>query len=140
MKLPTKRLAVLAMGAALALLMGAPTSAGLGQDDVPLMYDGCLILRLRAGSGGMTAAQRVEEIQIRMQDLMAQQFAHDGKNIVGRISAKKWKKEWTIGTPDCLLLTVTTADARVNNTNAKWLARYWRDRMLQAMIIATKTG
>ena len=140
MKLPSTRLAVLAMGAALALIMGAPTSAGLGQDNVPLMHDGYLILRLRAGSGGMTAGQRVNEIQLRMQDLMAQQFAHESKDIVGRIAAKRWGKEWIIATPDRLLLTVTQADAHVNDTSPAWLARHWRDRMMQAMIIATRTG
>jgi hypothetical protein len=120
--------------------MGVPTCASLGQDRVPLMHDGYTILRIRVGSGGMTAMQRVEEIQLRMQDLMAQQFHAETQDIVGRVSAHRWGKEMVIGTPDCLLLTVTQADARANHSSAQWLANHWRDRMLEALIIATRTG
>ena len=135
-----KRLAVGAAGLALALIMGMPTCASLGQDNVPLMHDGYLILRLRVGSGKLTAAQRMEEIQLRMQDLMSQQFGQEGRDVVGKIAARKWGKEMVIGTPDCLLLTVTRADAKANSSSVAWLAHHWRDRMVEAMIIATRTG
>ena len=136
----SKRLAVLPVGLALALLVGVPTCASLGQDRVPLQHDGYLILRIRVGSGGMTPAQRVSEIQLRMQDLMSQQFHSETTDIVGRVAAQRWGKEMVIGTPDCLLLTITSADAQANHSSVQWLSRYWRDRMLEALIIATRTG
>ena len=135
-----KRLAVAAVALGLALIMGAPTCASLGQDEVPLQHDGYVILRLRVGNGGMTAEQRVEEIQLRVQDLMSQQFAQESRDIVGQISARKWGSEMVIGTPDCLLLTVTRADAKANHSSVPRLARYWRNRMVEVMIIATRTG
>ena len=136
----TKRPAALAAGLALCLLMGVPTCASLGQDRVPLQHDGYLILRIRVGSGGMTPAQRVSEIQMRMHDLMAQQFHSETVDVIGRVSTQRWGQEMVIGTPDHLLLTVTQADARANHSSVKWLARYWRERMVEALIIATRTG
>lgn len=135
-----QRLVVLTAGLALAVLMGVPTCASLGQDRVPLQHDGYLILRIRVGSGGLTPAQRVSEIQLRMHDLMSQQFHAETQDIIGRVSAQRWGKEMVIGTPDCLLLTVTTADAKANRSSVDWLAHYWRERMVEALIIATRTG
>jgi hypothetical protein len=125
--------ALLALGATLAV-------SSLGQDNVPLIWDGHLILRIRVGSGGLTSAERASEIQMRLEDLMADQFANERADIIGRIAVHKYGKELTIGTPDRLLMTVTLADARACNSTVFWLAQYWRARIIEAMIIATRTG
>ncbi len=140
MRFINTRSAVAALAAALVFMLGAPTCASLGQDKVPLMHDGYLILRLRVGCGGLTAQQRKTEIQLRMHNLMARQFAQQDQDLVGQVVAKKWGKDMIIGTPDHLLLTVTRTDARANNCDVTWLANYWRNRMVQALIIATRTG
>lgn len=125
----------------LLLTLGASlVGATWGQDKVPLVHDGYLILRIRVAQGGMTAAERVSEIQIRLQDLMAYQFAYEDEDIPNRLQARRWRGEVIIGTPDCLLVTVTQADARANNSDCLALARLWRDRLARAMVIATRTG
>ncbi len=133
------RVAVGVLGALMAL--AAALSVGsLGQDNVPLTWDGHLILRIRVAAGGMTPAQRAAEIQLRLQDLMAEQFAHEDEDLVGRITVRKLGRETVIEAPGRLLLTVTQPDARANNSSVYWLAQYWRGRLLEAMIIATRTG
>ncbi len=125
---------------ALAALASTVGVSSLGQDNVPLKWDGYLILRIRTDSGGLTAQQRAEVIQLRLQNLMEQQFAHEQEDIIGRIAVRRFGKEMTIGTPDHLIMTVTWADARACNSTVFWLAHYWRARLLEALIMATKTG
>lgn len=114
--------------------------AALGQDKVPIVHDGYLILCIRVAQGEMTAAERASEIEIRIQNLMAYQFAYEDEDIIGQIRARRWQGEAIIATPNHLLLTVTLADARANNSDCLALARLWRNRLARAMIIATRTG
>jgi hypothetical protein len=133
------RLAVGLLGALAALASSLGVSS-LGQDNVPLKWDGYLILRIRTDSGGLTAQQRAEAIQLRLQNLMEQQFAHEQEDIIGRIGVRRFGNEMVIGTPDHLIMTVTWADARACNSSVFWLAHYWRARLVEALIIATRTG
>ncbi len=121
-------------------LAGAFCLGSLGQDNVPLTWDGHLILRLRVAAGGLTPAQRATEIQMRLENLMADQFAREHEDLVGQIAVRQAGREVVIEGPGRLLMTVTEADARANNSSVYWLAHYWRGRLLEAMIIATRTG
>ena len=133
------RVAVGLVGALMAL--AAALSVGsLGQDNVALVWDGHLILRIRVAAGGMTPAERASEIQMRLEDLMADQFAREHEDIVGRITVRKVGGETVIEAPGRLLMTVTQADARACHSGVFWLAQYWRGRLIEAMIIATRTG
>ena len=139
MRINYTRVAVGVAGALMAL--AAALSVGsLGQDKVPLIWDGHLILCIRVAAGGMTPAERASEIQMRLQNLMADQFAQEGEDLVGRITVRKVGKEAVIEAPGRLLMTVTWVDARANNSTVWWLAQYWRARIIEAMIIATRTG
>ena len=131
-----------AVGAALFLVVAGVAAYGaLGQDNVPVTYDGYTLLRVRVSAGGMTAEQRASEIQMRLEDLMAAQFADDTSDLVPHgIRVGRQAGEVVIVAGDQLLLTVTREDARVNDTDPVWLARHWRDRVAQAMVIATRTG
>ena len=133
------RVAVGVLGALMALA-AMLSSGSLGQDNVPLIWDGHLMLRIRVAAGGLTPEQRAAEIQMRLEDLMADQFAHEREDIVGRITVRKLRREAVIEGPSGLLLTVTQADARANEATVPWLAKYWRARIEAAMIVATRTG
>lgn len=133
------RVAIGLLGALMALA-GAVSIGSLGQDNVPLTWDGRLILRIRVAAGGLTPTQRASEIQMRLEDLMADQFTREHEDIVGAITVRQVGKEAVIETPQRLLMTVTWADARANNSTVPWLAQYWRARLLEALIIATRTG
>ena len=128
------------LAGALMALAGMLCSGSLGQDNVPIIWDGHLMLRVRVGAGGMTPQQRAAEIELRLEDLMADQFAHDRQSLVGRIRVRPVGNEAVIETPERLLLTVTQADARANEATVPWLAQYWRGRIEAAMIVATETG
>jgi len=133
------RVAVGLLGALMALA-GAVGIGSLGQDNVPLAWDGYLILRIRVAAGGLTPAERAAVIQMRLQDLMADQFAREEEDVVGQITVRKVGREAVIEAPGRLLMTVTYNDARANHSTVWWLAQYWRARLLEAMIIATRTG
>ncbi len=133
------RVAIGILGALMALA-GAAGIGSLGQDNVPLTWDGRLILRIRVAAGGLTPTERASEIQMRLEDLMADQFTREHEDVIGAITVRQVGKEAVIETPHRLLMTVTWADARVNNSTVPWLAQYWRARLLEALIIATRTG
>ncbi len=121
------RVAVGVAGALMALT-AALSVGSLGQDNVPLIWDGHLILRIRVAAGGLTPGERASEIQLRLEDLMAEQFASEHDDIIGRITVRKFGGEAVIETPSGLLMTVTQADARACNSGVFWLAQYWRWR------------
>jgi hypothetical protein len=123
------------------MVLAAMLCAGsLGQDNVPLIWDGHLMLRVRVAAGGLTPEQRADEIELRLEDLMADQFSHEREDIVGRIIVRPFGRDAIIEGPSGLLLTVTLADAHANDEGVTALAADWRDRIEAAMIVATRTG
>jgi hypothetical protein len=133
------RVAVGLIGA-LMVLAAVLGTASLGQDNIPVFWDGHLMLRVRVAAGGLTPEDRASEIQMRLEDLMADQFSHERQDLVERIAVRPFGGEAVITGPSGLLLTVTQADARANDTTIPWLAEYWRGRVEAAMIVATQTG
>jgi hypothetical protein len=77
---------------------------------------------------------------MRLEDLMADQFSREREDVIGGITVRKAGGEAVIETPNRLLMTVTRDDARANHSTVWWLAQYWRARIIEAMIIATRTG
>ena len=133
------RVAVGLIGA-LMVLAAVLCAGSLGQDNVPLIWDGHLMLCVRVAAGGLTPEQRAAEIELRLEALMADQFSHERENLVERLTVRPFGGEAVIEGPSGLLLTVTRADARANDDDVLPLARYWRDRIEAAMVVATQTG
>lgn len=128
-------LGLLVLVAGLALL-----GNNLGQDNVPLVYDGHLILRIRVAAGGQSAIQRAEIVQQRLLRVMEWQFSTDENLIPSQIHVERHKECAVIACGPLSIITVTPLDARANKTTIQDLAILWRNSLSQVLEIATITG
>jgi hypothetical protein len=117
--------------------------AVLAQADAPsgvaVTYGGKLLLRIRDDAGGYTKEQRAAEVEERLVLAMTEEFETDEVNVIPdhvRIVPKGSDRALMAG--DILMVTITPADARSNNTTPDGLAGIWLKRLISVLDEATK--
>jgi hypothetical protein len=82
-----------------------------------------LLLRVRCASGGYTIDQRVNELQLRANNLL-----QDGKDVIA-FSVRKSGTDSNIYANSTFFMTVSPADAKANGTTSEKLANIWAERL-----------
>jgi len=87
-----------------------------------------MLFRIRAAAGGYSIEERVAAIQERTNVLLRERKS----DIV--FGFKTAGTDANIYTDDALYMTVTSADAKANNTTPMRLAEVWAGRMMRAFV------
>ena len=90
-----------------------------------------LLLRVRCPAGGYTIDERVNALQLRANDLLA-----DGRN-VSAFTVRKAGTDSNIYADNTLFMTVGIADAKANGTTSEKLANIWAERLRSIYPIST---
>ena len=122
--------ALVAVGAAVILLAGSARAV----DDTVIVIGNEQVLRIRADSGGFTAAQRADALRKRLLEIY-QALGRDNRPL----QAEDVTLDATPGRPairvrGMLLLSVTAEDAAVNGSSLEDLSRLWHKRLREALV------
>lgn len=114
-----KMLAIVLMISVLTIASSALVSA----QDGNVMMGGYLLLRLRCPAGGLSAPQRVEAVQRRVDALLSLGQATAPPTSVAMVGNSA-----ALYAGNQLIVTVDPCDARANGTTPEALARVWGER------------
>ena len=122
---------ILMIVCAAALLASIASSPALCEEEGTVYLGGFMLLRIRTGAGGFSAAQRVNALQTRANALLEL-----GKGIP-KITTVRTGKDVNVYAGRSLFVTVTQADARSNRTTTDRLAAIWAQRLRTILPQAT---
>lgn len=122
---------ILTIVCAAVLLVAIVSSSALCAEEDTVYLGGFMLLRIRTAAGGFSAAQRVNALQSRANNLLEL-----GKGIP-KITTVRVGKDVNIYTGRSLFITVTQADARSNHTTTDGLAATWAQRLRTILPQAT---
>lgn len=114
---------LIAIAVSTVLLATLACSVARSEQNGDIWLSGFLLLRIRTAAGGYTVDRRVNEIQIRANNLLQM-----GKDIPA-ITVSKAGKDVNIYANTTLFMTVTAADAKANSTTTQSLANTWAQRL-----------
>jgi len=87
-----------------------------------------VVLRIRSGAGGLTAAQRAQQVSDRLRSVLATRQITGADFRVAEVNG-----EWAVLAGDTILITADQYQAALNRTTPQRLATIWRDRLAEAV-------
>ncbi|MCX7993636.1 MAG: hypothetical protein N2651_08205 [Fimbriimonadales bacterium] len=113
----------------LSLLGALLAIAALAQNYVDISIGGKFIMRLRAGYGNLSVAERARIVEERLTELLGAKLTEE------QITLKEVRKDrqYEIYVRERLLITVTPADAEAAKMSVKQMAEHWLKQLRQTL-------